>query len=329
MAQRIVFPARGRVALQSFDLPSPGPNDVRVRTLCSLISTGTETTILHQKYAPGTHFDRLFGFPQLKTGVQAVGVIESVGEQVTEFRPGERVFMRMAHGSHQVLEARLVSPVPDGIDSADACWCGLAKTAFRAAHAGPFTEGGSVLIIGAGPVGQMALRWAASMAMQEIAVVDIAGARLEHARRGGATVTLHGSLGAQAGAIAHLNRGSGPPLVIDTTGNAAVFADALAVIAQFGKLILLGDSGFPGQQCLTSDLMTRGLTVQAVHDSHDRDGWTQRRVDSLFFERVTQQEFSLEGLISHRFRPEDCGQAYALATEQRDTTMGILFQWAD
>ena len=97
MPKRIIFPEKGKVALERFDLPSPGPGDLRVRTLYSLMSIGTETIILHQKYDPDTHFAQMFSFPQLKTGVQAVGEIEQLGDGVSEFSPGERVFMRMAH----------------------------------------------------------------------------------------------------------------------------------------------------------------------------------------------------------------------------------------
>ena len=77
MARRIVFPERGKVAFEAFEPRAPGAGEVRVRTLYSLMSIGTETTILHAKYAPGTHFAQRFSFPQQKTGVQSVAVIET------------------------------------------------------------------------------------------------------------------------------------------------------------------------------------------------------------------------------------------------------------
>lgn len=327
MPKRIIFPAKGQVALADFELPAPGAGDLKVRTLYSLMSIGTETIILHQKYAPETHFARMFAFPQLKTGVQAVGEIEQLGAGVEEFALGDRVFMRMAHGSHQVLAAERCSAVPPGIDLKSACWCGLAKTAFRAAWAGGFHLGGQALIIGAGPVGQMAIRWATAAGMESIVVVDLSAFRLSHAINGGATETLCGDVAEHAGQIGAMDDGRGPSLVVDTTGNPEVFRHALAVTARFGKVLLLGDTGFPAQQCLTSDVMTKGLSIQATHDSHDRDGWTQRRVDRLFFSHAQVGRFNLSGLITHEFPPQDCETAYALAEQQRDQAMGILFDW--
>ncbi len=328
MPQRIIFPERGRAALQAFDLPDMTEDSVRVRTLYSLMSIGTETSILNQKYDPGTHYDRIFGFPQLKTGVQAVAEVEAVGASVRDFTAGDRIYMRMAHGSHQVMPAALLSPVPDAVDSREACWCGLAKTAFRAAWAAPFGLGRQLLIIGAGPVGQMAVRWARSANVGLLAVSDLSEQRLAHAGRGGATHTLCGDVADQLGAIGDMNGGDGPDVVVEATGSPGVFGSALAAAARFGKVILLGDTGYPDRQHLTSDVMTKGLTIQATHDSHDRDGWTQRRIDAHFFASLTAGRFDVSGLITHEFSPRDCVDAYALAVGRREEAMGILFDWS-
>ena len=327
MGRRIIFPARGQVGLDPFEPRAPDAGEIRVRSLYSLMSIGTETIILHARYEPGTHFAARFSFPQLKTGVQTVAVVEAVGEGVQEFAIGVRVFMRMAHTSHWTLPAAQCSPVPADIDPKLACWCGLAKTAFRAAHAAPFALGGNVLIVGAGPVGQMALRWAHTAGMQTIAVADLAPLRLELAAAGGATYCSEGPLAATRAPLLAAAGRDGYDVVVDTTGNPAVFAEALGLVAPFGKLVLLGDTGYPSRQTLTSDVMTRGLTIVATHDHHDRGGWTQRRIDALFFQHARSGTFPLAGLITHEFRPEDCGQAYALATEQRDRAVGILFDW--
>ena len=177
---------------------------------------------------------------QLQTGVQTLGVVKAAGSQVAEFSPGDTVYLRTGHGSHQVVPASECSPVPDGLDLKQACWCGLAKTAFRAAWAGGFQAGTDVLVIGAGPVGQMVTRCAAA---------------------GGATELFCGNMVEQLPQIQLLNNGKGPSIVVDSTGSPATLQPALAVAARFGKVILLGDTGYPSRQCLSSDLMMKGLSL--------------------------------------------------------------------
>ena len=116
-------------------------------------------------------------------------------------------------------------------------------------------------------------------------------------------------------------------LIVDTTGNPAVFAEALGLAARYGKLVLLGDTGYPSRQCLTSDVMTKGLTIVATHDHQDRGGWTQRRIDELFFKLALDGSFRLDGLITHEFRPDACREAYSLVTQRREDVVGVLFDW--
>jgi threonine dehydrogenase-like Zn-dependent dehydrogenase len=158
--------------------------------------------------------------------------------------------------------------------------------------------------------------------------VDLAPLRLRLAAAGGATACIEGSVGDRHEALLAASGGDGFDVVVDTTGNPAVFAQALGVAGMFGKLVLLGDTGYPSRQSLTSDVMTKGLTIVATHDHHDRGGWTQRRIDALFFRLVRNGSFALDGLITHEFPPEACEDAYSLASGRRDEAVGILFDWA-
>lgn len=325
--RRIVFPEPGRVRLDPLDVRAPAAGEVLVAARCSLMSIGTETTILHARYDAGTHFAARFSFPQLKTGVQTVADVLAVGDEVAEFAVGDRVYLRMAHVSHWTLPAAACSPVPADVDLRSAAWCGLAKTAFRAAFAAPFTLGGQVLIVGAGPVGQMALRWARAAGVAQRVVVDLSTRRLAHAAAGGATRTFEGTIDSHLAALRAEAGRDGFEVVVDTTGNPAAFHGALAVAGTYGKVVLLGDTGYPSRQSLTSDVMTRGLTIVATHDHQDRGGWTQRRIDALFFQLVREGAFPLDGLITHEYAPERCVEAYALATERRHEALGILFDW--
>ena len=151
--------------------------------------------------------------------------------------------------------------------------------------------------------------------------------RIEMAKRGGAT---HGIVSPLGGAIDQINEicgGAGPETVIDSTGHHQVFSDALRAARKFGKVVILGDTGSPASQHLSSDVMSKGLHIVAAHDCHETPGWDFRMISNLFFEMVRSNRFGLDGLNTHTFRPEQCVEAYRLANEKRGETMGILFDW--
>lgn len=89
----------------------------------------------------------------------------------------------------------------------------------------------------------------------------------------------------------------------------------------------LSTYGVPYFRNDNSDMMTKGLTVVATHDHHDRGGWTERKIDALFFKLVRDGAFALDGLITHEFPPAQFAEAYALASERRESAVGVLFDW--
>ena len=117
----------------------------------------------------------------------------------------------------------------------------------------------------------MRIRWLNATGITRILALDPIEARLRMARDGGATDLL--PMKAQEGAAALRERGALPQVVIDCTGNHAVFAHALACAADRGRVILLGDNGNPGKQHLTGDVVFRGLTIRGAHDSLETSDW--------------------------------------------------------
>ena len=211
------------------------------------------------------------------------------------------------------------------MDISTAIWCGFAKIAFRAAQTVPFKLGGETLIVGAGPVGQMAVRWALAAGMKRVILCDLSEKRLSLAPD--RVETRLGSVKDQYDNLLALSGGQGFESIIDSTGNPDVFEDALSLASVYGKVILLGDTGFPAKQRLTSDAMTKGISVIATHEKLDRDGWTQASVDALYFELAQAGSIDARGLITHTFAPSQYNEAYDIACGRREEAVGVLFDW--
>ncbi len=123
------------------------------------------------------------------------------------------------------------------------------------------------------------------------------------------------------------NNGRLPRIVIDSTGNERVFATALGLAEKVGKVVILGDTGAPSKQQLTSDVITRGISIIGAHDDHETAEWTTSTITDLFLSLAGSGRFPLEGLNTHFFAPDDCAQAYEVVNRERARTMGVVFGW--
>ena len=78
-----------------------------------------------------------------------------------------------------------LTAIPDGVDPKDSSWFALAKIAAMGARAAQYGMADSALILGAGPIGQMAVRWAHALGVETVLALDPQGSRLEWPGRAG------------------------------------------------------------------------------------------------------------------------------------------------
>jgi 2-desacetyl-2-hydroxyethyl bacteriochlorophyllide A dehydrogenase len=323
--RQILFTGKSQLEFVTNDLPEPGPDQVLVRTEVSLMSTGTENICFNRLFLPGTHFDNWVKYP-FEPGYCTVGIVAQVGDNVTNVKVGDRVGHRQGHASHHLIGKLDCYPVPAGLAPDLAVWFPLAHITHNGTRNVGFKLGDRVAVIGAGPIGQMTLRWAIACGAEQTLVMDSMKLRLDIAKKGGATYTL-GVSALEAKALVDELLGGAPDVVVDATGHAKVFEAALGMVKNQGRVLLIGDTGSPSEQRLTPDLVCRGLSIHGAHDSTrfpDRD---PQGIARLFFRLLASGRFSLEGMNTHSFAPEQAEEAYRVANESRETTMGILFHW--
>jgi len=291
------------------------------------MSTGTENIVFNRLFESGTHWDQWVKYP-FYPGYSSVGVIEEVGPGVAHLQKGQRVAFRTGHRSHALMNASDCHPIPDGVPFEQAVWFALAKIGFQGARAAGYFLGDSVLVIGVGPIGQMSIRWARAAGCGRIIAIDTAEHRMPLAQAGGASELITAPVNEARETILAAGGGKRPRVVIDSTGNANVFANALGLAADRGRVVVLGDTGSPAGQALTSDVITRGLTIIGAHDGHNTEEWHDSTITRLFFELVASGRFPMAGLTSHKFAPKNATEAYVTANRDRATTMGLIFEWA-
>lgn len=328
MAHRIVHLEKQKVALEAFDPAPLAAGQIRVRSICSLLSTGTEGIIYGRLFEPGSHWDEWVKYP-MYAGYATIGQVTEIAEGVTGRHVGQRVAVRKPHASQIVVDAADTYPVPEGVDTQQAAWFALGKIAFHGAQAADFRIAQSVAIIGAGPLGQMATRWAADAGVGRLVVIDTVAERLKMARAGGATDVLAAPVQEVKDGLWSACGGKGPDVVMDVTGHAGVLAPALALPRMYGKVVILGDTGSPSDQHLTRDVVIRGVQIVGAHDGHNTDRWNNATIIDLFLRHVAAGRIKLDGLITHTFSPKNVADAFEFARTRRQETMGLLIDWTE
>ncbi len=323
MSQRLAFTGKQQLSFEDITNETTlSPTQVRASGICSLMSTGTENIVYNRLFEEGSHWDNWVKYP-FHPGYAWIGTITEIGSDVEDLTVGQRVAIRAGHAQEHIVDAEMCIPIPDAISPEQASWFALAKICYSGAMAAEYQLGSKVLIIGGGPIGQMTVRWARSAGAGKIVVVEPLAMRQEFAKQGGAHVVIGKSLEEASGDIIAAFDGENPEIVIDGTGNAAVFQACLKICKTRGSVIILGDTGTPTAQHLSSDVITRRIRIVGAHDGH----YPTPPPVKLFCDLVVDGRFNVDDLITHRFDFKDAKQAYDVANEKRGETMGILFTY--
>ena len=328
----IVFTGKDQVEVRREAVAPVGPQELLIRTHCTLISTGTEGICLGRKFAPDTSWASWVKYP-FYPGYSHVGTILEVGDEVENFKVGQRVASRSNHHQYVIARQDQAGLIPDDISDESASWLAFASIVQGGVRRPKIAMGESVVIIGLGMLGQLATQYARVCGAGEIIGVDTAPKRLEMASAHGATHTLQLPVQDVKDRVLEITDGLGADVVFDVTGHAPVFQHAIGLLRRFGRLVILGDTGTPGEQRLTHDVINKNLQILGAHDlnapseSSDFARWSKPEMISVFWKFLHRDQMRVEDLITHTYSPEDAPAAYEMLQTQRDEAMGVLFDF--
>lgn len=323
MPRKLVFTGQRKLEFHEIEPTTLAPEQLRARAVCSLMSTGTENIVFNRLFDPGTHWDQWVKYP-FAPGYSWIGEITEIGAAVSQYRIGQKIALRRGHAEEHIVDdySRCIA-IPEGLSTDEAAWFALAKIAYTGAMGGEIRLGSQVLIIGGGPIGQMALRWARVCGAHRSVLVDPLPLRQEMAMRGGANAVIGERIDDVIDRMPDYFSGELPDIVIDTTGVAAVFEHAIACCRARGTVVVLGDTGSPVSQHLTSRVIVHGIRIVGSHDGL----YPTPPPVKLFFDLASDGRFDVREMITHRYAFEDAAAAYGIANTDRASTMGILFEY--
>jgi NADPH:quinone reductase len=232
----------GPEVLQLEDVPDPrpGPGQVVVRIHAAGVNP-VDTYIRSGSYAskPALPYT---------PGIDAAGVVESVGPEVSRVKPGDRVYVggtiTGAYAELALCKASQVHPVPQRLSYAQGAAVHVPyATAYRAlflrARAVP---GEAVLVHGAsGGVGVAAVQLARAAGMTVIGTAGTDRGRRLVIEQGAHHVLDHQAAG-HLDEIAKLTNGHGADVVLEMLANLNLAKD-LGILAQGGRVVVIGSRG--------------------------------------------------------------------------------------
>ena len=234
----------GPEVLRWTSAPKPGtkPGQVLIRVAAASVNAA-DLHLLRGEPLPARLAFGLFKPKFLITGADVAGTVEAVGEGVTRFKPGDRVFGDLsgsgfgAYAELAVAPEKALALVPDGVSLAEAASAPMAAcTALQAFRKfGEPGPGSRVLVTGAsGGVGSFAVQIARELGAHVTAVTSTPN--VEQVRNLGAAEVI------DRHSEDFRSRRGEFDLVIDTAGRGKL-KDALKVLRDGGKYVLVGGDG--------------------------------------------------------------------------------------
>jgi threonine dehydrogenase-like Zn-dependent dehydrogenase len=259
----------GEIGSAEKDVPDAGPTDAVVRPTKGLVCTSDVHTV------HGAIGER----ENLTLGHEIVGVVETVGEDVEVFAPGDRVavgaitpdwgslaaqdghpsqseqalggwkFANVKDGTFadyaHVNEADAnMAHIPDGVsDEAAVYVTDMMSTGFMGAENAEIPIGGSVAIFAQGPVGLMATKGAELQGAGHIIAVETVPNRQELAKTYGADDIVDFEDGDPVEQIMELTDGEGVDAAIEALGTSGTLEQCVSVTKAGGKISNVGYHG--------------------------------------------------------------------------------------
>jgi NADPH2:quinone reductase len=222
--------------LEDLPVPEPGPGEARVK----IAAAGVNFIDIYHRSG------QYKGVLPMTPGMEAAGVVDAVGPDVSDVQVGDRVVYAMRQGAYAeyaIVPATMLAPVPEGIDLHQAAAVMLqGMTAHYLTHSTYPLRPGDVALIhaAAGGVGLLLVQIAKRCGARVIGTVSTEE-KAKLARDAGADDIILYTQEDFSAAVRRLTDGVGVHVVYDSVGK-TTFEGSLNCLRPRGYMVLFGQS---------------------------------------------------------------------------------------
>ena len=333
--KQIVFTQKDTAELLIGEVPAPNEKEVVVKTYISTISCGTERANIsgnpNVSYAePGRVV-----FPRY-AGYSSSGIVVEKGAAVTGLEIGDRVIVSWGnHQNYNVVSQDQVTKIPyDNISFEEAALFHIGTFPLAAIRKTGLEIGESMLIMGLGILGLMAVQFARAAGATPVIAADPVAERRETALKLGADYALDPTAPDFAARVKALTQG-GVNTAVEVTGLGAGLDQALDCMARFGRVALLGCTR---SSDFTIDYYRKvhgpGITLIGAHTNarpkfESHAGWFTQKEDLLTQLRLSNLgRLDLSKMICETYSPAQCTEVYSRLVNDRNCPPVVQFDWS-
>jgi threonine dehydrogenase-like Zn-dependent dehydrogenase len=307
---------------------------VRVRTLYSGISTGTELSMyrntnpyMHKRWDPeqrlfleGTAND-LLRYPVV-AGYDEVGQVVEAGPGVSDLPAGTLVYGTWGHRSEENVDAAHVREriLPPGTDPLYGIFSQIGAIALNGVLDAGIRLGETVAVFGLGVVGQLVAQLAA-LSGAEVIGVDLMPSRLRLAGQLGIACVIDGREASAAEEIKRLTGGRGADVCIEASGSIQALNEAIRACAYSAKVVALGF--FQGEAkglYLGEEFHHNRINIVCSQISGSapdlQHRWSRLRLVQTFMRLAGEGRVQLRPLVTHIAPPEQASDLFLLMDQQ-------------
>ncbi len=321
---------RPGVELQRVPVPEPGPEEVLVRVKATAIC-GTDLHIAQWNAWAQNAGIRL----PLVMGHEFSGDVAGVGSRVRALKPGDYVAGETHIPCGECYQCR--NGLPHicknlklfGVHR-DGCFAEYATIPERCAYRVPAAippriaamleplgtslravleldvSGGSVVVIGCGPIGLFAVASAKALGASCIIGLDVLEERLALAKRVGCDISLNPRQQDVADRVLGATGGVGADAIVEASGNAAALEGAFAYLRKGGRCALVGLPSAPVRLNVGADVVFKEATIVGIHGREMFRTWT--RMQQL----LERGLLNVDPIVTHEMPLEQYEEGLAL-----------------
>ena len=198
------------------------------------------------------------------------------------------------------LPARMLRPIPDGLDPRSAALIEPLSVAWHAVNRAGDVRGKRVLVVGAGPIGALVVVVLAHHGAREIVVTDLFDAPLERAAGLGAHRSV---VATEARELESLDA----DVVIESSGSAPGLRTAIRAATRGGRVVMLGLLPPGDQPVLVSTAIARELELVGSFRFNDE-------IDEVIA-ALSAGEIDPSPVVTHVFGVDEALEAFATARD--------------